>query len=333
MEDLKVLHLVKVGGSSVDKITLTEQEAQAYYDAANELYDMYIEAADHVIENDLFFDLGIPFNLVDVIKKSWDSDVHWHIYGAFLFSGGLDNKPIKLLEFQADTPSKLLQTSQEQLDENSFNEIYEKVSENFKRLITLDDGVELFDERYDNWKILFSSPSDDEEKEKTSRFLQQLADEAGFETGFSYLHEVMFNEDGISDQDGTSYEYWCKNYSWLDIATDEGELATTLTNIMNEQQAIIINPAYTLLFESRGMLKVLKDLYPDSPYLLDASFESFEGAQERSVFGEGEEYANFKKMYQESSTDTYNAKVFFAYEACGLSFLSEEESFIKAHCN
>ncbi len=333
MEDLKVLHLVKVGGSSVDNITLTEQEAQAYYDAANELYDMYIEAADHVIENELFFELGIPFNLVDVIKKSWESDVHWHIYGAFLFSGGLDGNPIKLLEFQADTPSKLLQTSQEQLDENSFNEIYEKVSENFKRLITLDDGVELFDERYDNWKILFSSPSDDEEKEKTSRFLQQLADEAGFQTSFSYLHEVAFSEEGIHDQEGNNYEYWCKNYSWLDIATDEGELATTLTNIMDKQQAIIINPAYTLLFESRGMLKILKDLYPDSPYLLKTSFKSFKASQMRTMFGEGEEYSNFTKIYQEEREDTYNAKVFFAYEACGLSFLSEEESFIKAHCN
>ncbi|HIC12365.1 MAG TPA: glutathionylspermidine synthase [Sulfurimonas sp.] len=330
VEDLKVLRLVEVVVSSVDNIKLSTQEAQAYYDAANELYDMYIEAADHVIDNDLFFELGIPFNLVDVIKKSWESDVHWHIYGAFLFSGGLNNSPIKLLEFQADTPSKLLQTSQEQLGEHSFNEIYEKVSENFKRLITLDDGLEHFDERYDNWKILFSSPSDDEEKEKTSRFLQHLADEAGFQTSFSYLHEVAFNEEGIHDQEGNNYEYWYKNYSWLDIATDEGELATTLTSIMDKQQAIIINPAYTLLFESRGMLKILKDLYPDSPYLLKTSFKSFKDSQMRTMFGEGEEYSNFTKIYQEEREDTYNAKVFFAYEACGLSFLSEEESFIKA---
>lgn len=324
-------HLVqKVVDFSVDNITLTTKEAQAYYDAANELYDMYIEAADHVIDNDLFFDLGIPFNLVEAIKKSWESDVHWHIYGAFIFSGGMNAKPIKLLEFQADTPSKLLQTSQEQLDEKNFNEIYEKVSENFKRLVTLDDGVELFEERYDGWKILFSSPSDDQEKEKTSRFLQHLADEAGFKTDFSYLHEVEFGDEGIHDSNGNNYEYWCKNYSWLDIATDESELATSLTDIMKKQQAIIINPAYTLLFESRGMLKVLKELYPDSPYLLDVSFLEFDGSQERTVFGEGEEYSNFKKIYQEETDDSHNAKVFFAYEACGLSFLNSEQSFIKA---
>jgi len=309
-------------------INLYTNEAQAYYDAADELYDMYIEAADYVIENNLFFDLGIPFNLIDAIKKSWESDVHWHIYGAFKFSGGLNNKAIKLLGFDADTPNGLLQTSQEQLHETQFNEIYEKITQNFKRLITLEDSLDTFEERYDGWKILFSAPSDDEEKIQTSKMLQQMATDAGFKTSFSYLHEVVFSEDGISDANGEEYEYWCKNYSWLNIAIDEAELATTLTNIMNNQQAIIINPAYTILFESLGMLKILKELYPDSPYLLHSSFEAFDGSIERTLFGEGEEYANFKKIYHEETEDEYNAKVFFAYEACGLSFLSESENFI-----
>lgn len=309
-------------------ISIHSRDAQDLYQAANELYDMYIEAGDYVIENDLFFELGIPFNLIDAIKKSWENDVHWHIYGAFLLSGGVNGEPIKLLGFDADTPSGLVETSQEQLEETKFNEIYEKVSENFKRLITLDDGLEHFQERYDGWKILFSAPSDDASKEQTSRFLQHLAQEAGFETSFCYLHEVVFDEDGISDADGNRYEYWFKNYSWLDIATDESELATLLTTIMNNQQAIILNPAYTLLFESRGMLKILKELYPDSPYLLDASFDSFEGSTEHSVYGRVEEYANFKKVYIEETNPKLIAKVFFSYEACGLSFISENESFI-----
>ncbi len=309
-------------------ITVKKTEAQAYYKAVNELYDMYVEAAEYVIENDLFFDLGIPFNLIEIIKKSWENDVHWHIYSAFILTGGLKGQPIKLLGFDADIPQKLLQTSQEQLHDTAFNEIYEMIRENFKRLITLDDGLELFNERYDGWKILFSAPDDDEEKEETSRFLEQLAQEAGFETAFSYLGEVVFDEDGISDSIGNSYEYWCKNYSWLDIATDESELATMLTHTIQEQQAIIINPAYTLLFESRGMLAILKKLFPDSPYLLNASFEKFDGSVERTVFGEGEEFSNFKKLYQEESEDAYNARVFFAYEACGLSFFSAKEDFI-----
>ena len=49
-------------------VEITQQEAEAYYEAANELYDMYVKAAEYVIENNLFFELGIPFNLIDMIK-------------------------------------------------------------------------------------------------------------------------------------------------------------------------------------------------------------------------------------------------------------------------
>lgn len=71
--------------------------------------------------------------------------------------------------------------------------------------------------------------------------------------------------------------------------------------IMKEQQAIIINP--------------------DSPYLLDASFEAFKGSVEKSIFGEGEEYSNFKKIHHEAVEESPASKVFFSYEACGLTFV------------
>lgn len=41
-------------------IEVTEQEAQDYYNATNELYDMYIEAGQYVIDNRLFLSLESP---------------------------------------------------------------------------------------------------------------------------------------------------------------------------------------------------------------------------------------------------------------------------------
>ncbi|MGE4397593.1 MAG: glutathionylspermidine synthase family protein [Sulfurimonas sp.] len=337
-------------------VEITQEEAEAYYNAVNELYDMYTEAAEYVIENNLFFELGIPFNLIDAIKKSWENDVHWHIYGRFDLAGGLDGKPIKLIEFNADTPTSLFETAllqwallkENSLDEESqFNNVYDAIKENFKRLITLFDDTELFDDRYDGWKILFSSIHGNDEEEATTRLLHQIATDAGFNTGFEYLQNVKFDEDGIYDRDDNQYEYWFKLYPWEDIAIDEPELATMLTNIMQNQSAIILNPAYTLLFQSKGMLKILCDLFPDSPYLLKTSFEPLKGVKhvEKSVFGrEGANvkivdsdgsvlheqdgpYGNYKKIYQEyvelncdENKEKYQAGVFFAYEACGLSF-------------
>jgi glutathionylspermidine synthase len=342
-------------------VKISQNEAEAYYTAANELYDMYVEAAEHVIENELFFDLGIPFNLVDAIKKSWESDVHWHIYGRFDLAGGLDDQPIKLIEFNADTPTALFETAmlqwallkQNSMDEEKqFNNVYEAIQNNFKRLVTLFDDTELFDERYDGWKILFSSVEGDDEEEATTKLLQQIATDAGFNTGFEYLQNVKFDDDGIFDADDNQYEYWFKLYPWEDIAHDEPELATTLTNIMQNQNAIILNPAYTLLFQSKGMLKILSDMFPDSPYLLKTSFEPLDGIKhvEKTVFGrEGANtkivdangntleqtdgpYDNYKKVYQEyvefnkdENGAKYQAGVFFAYEACGLSFRKGSE--------
>ena len=341
---------------SDELVEVLPEEAEEYYEAVNKIYDMYVEAAEYVIDNDLFFELGIPFNLIDTIKKSWENDVHWHIYGRFDLAGGIDGKPIKLLEFNADTPTALFESTLLQwallkhnnMDEKQqFNEIYEAITDNFKRLITLFDDPDEFDARYDGWKILFSSISGNDEEEITTKLLQQIATDAGFNTSFEYLENVEFDDNGIYDADGNKYEYWFKLYPWEDIAIDEPELATLLTNIMKNQEAIILNPAYTLLFQSKGMLKILKDLFPDSPYLLDTSFEPLKGKKcvEKPMFGrEGANikilsasndvvksvdgpYDNHKKIYQEYvelpkdvKGNKYQAGVFFAYEACGLSF-------------
>lgn len=336
-------------------IVVSHQEAENYYEAVNELYDMYATAAQHVIDNNLFFELGIPFNLIDMIKKSWENDVHWHVYGRFDLAGGIDGKPIKLIEFNADTPTSLFETALLQWallkfnkmdEEEQFNNVYDAIRDNFRRLITLFDDPENFDERYDGWKILFSCVEGNVEEEVTTRLLQQIATDAGFNTYFEYIQNVQFNDDEISDASGNPYEYWFKLYPFEDIAHDEPELATILTHIMQNQKAILLNPAYTLIFQSKGIMKILCDLFPDSPYLLKTSYEPLHVRQvEKTVFGrEGANtkilstsgevlqandgpYGNYKKIYQEyvefpqdAQGNKYQAGVFFAYEACGLGF-------------
>jgi glutathionylspermidine synthase len=337
-------------------VVISEAEAEAYYEATNTLYDMVVEAAEHVVENNLFHEIGIPFNLVDIIKESWENDVHWHLYGRFDLAGGLDGKPIKLLEFNADTPTALFETAivqwsmlkQNRLEEVSqFNALYESLVDNFKRLVTLEEDVSTFEERYDGWNFLFTSVKGNSEEENTVRLLQHIATEAGYNTEFAYIDEIEFSpEEGVFYQD-KHYELWFKLIPWEDIAMEESDLAMILTQMIKNQKAIIFNPAYTLLFQSKGLLKILWDLYPNHPLLLESSFEPLQGKQQvkKPVFGreggsvsildknaqniesvEGD-YDNHKMVYQaytELVTDTqgqsYQAGVFYAYEACGLGF-------------
>ena len=103
-----VWHTDSDNSSSIsdELVVVSEEEAEAYYEATNELYDMFVEAGEYVIENNLFHELNIPFNLVDIIKESWENDVHWHLYSRFDLAGGVNGKPIKLIEFNADTPDR-----------------------------------------------------------------------------------------------------------------------------------------------------------------------------------------------------------------------------------
>ncbi len=346
---------------SDELVVISETEAEAYYEATNELYDMYVEAAEHVIENNLFHEIGIPFNLVDVIKESWENDVHWHLYGRFDLAGGIDNKPIKLLEFNADTPTALFETAIIQWailkqngleDESQFNALYESLVDNFKRLVTLEEDVSTFEERYDGWNFLFTSVRGNSEEENTVRLLQHIAEEAGFNTEFAYIDDIEFSaEEGIFFNK-ENYELWFKLIPWEDIALEESDLAMLLSNIIKNQKAIIFNPAYTLLFQSKGLLKILWDLYPDHPLLLETSFEPLEAQKqvEKPIFGreggsvtiidennqkvkavEGD-YDSHKMVYQaytelptDSEGQSYQAGVFYVYEACGLGFRKGEK--------
>ncbi|MDD3342073.1 MAG: glutathionylspermidine synthase family protein [Sulfurospirillaceae bacterium] len=337
-------------------VVIDSDEAEAYYQAANTLYDMFVEGAQYVIDHDLFHELNIPFNLVNLIKNSWENEVHWHLYGRFDFAGGVDGKPIKLIEFNADTPTSLYETAIVQwamlkvngMDEaKQFNVLMEALKENFKRLVVLGGDTSEFKNYYDGWKILFSSIRGNIEDENTTRLLQSAANEAGFHTDFSYVDEVSFSGGEGIFKGEENFEFWFKLVPWESIAIEEGDLALLLDEIIAEQKAIILNPAYTLIFQSKAFMKILWDLFPKHPLLLETAFEPLKGQKqvEKRAFGrEGAntiiydvnkevlakvdgEYTNFLPIYQayaelpkDAHGNSYQAGVFFAYEGCGLGF-------------
>jgi glutathionylspermidine synthase len=341
---------------SDELIEVGENQAEAFYDAANDLYDMYLAAAERVIDEQRYAELGIPSNLVSLIEDSWRQQ-DLHLYGRFDLAGGLDGLPIKLIEFNADTPTSLFETSIVQwallkangMDETrQFNNLHEMLKENFRRLITRDKPLEEFAERYGHEKLLFSSVGGHPEDERTVRYLQQIAHEAGFYTDFCYLHEAGFSsEEGVFNRDGQLADFWFKLFPWEDIAADELELTRMLAKMADKGRSRILNPAYTLLFQSKGIMALLSEMFPDSPYLLSTALEPFpgkaqvekkmfgrEGANLRIIDADGHTlaetdgpYQHHKSVYQALATfaqdaagNRYQAGVFFVGEACGLGF-------------
>lgn len=337
-----------------DIVEISEQEADSYAQAANELYEMYIAAGQYIIDNHLFSQLAIPDNLVEMIKYSWENERHLHLYGRFDLSGGTDGQPIKLIEFNADTATCIPETAVVQwahlkangLDDTwQFNSLYDLLKANFERLKELNADLPP--------TLLISTMKDFPEDDTNMQVLGEAAKEAGFEVAHCCIEDVQFSaEEGIyiSDAVGNYYRFnfWFKLVPWEYIAYDEPELMDILTKIVLNEKVIILNPSYTLLFQSKGILKILWDLFPDHSLLLETSDKPLKNKPfcvEKSLFGreganvkilDGNEqimaerdgdYGDYPKIYQDYveflrdyQGNCYQAGVFFAYEAAALGF-------------
>ena len=87
----------------------TAKEVDLLVSATNELEGMTRRAAQYVIENRLYSKMGIPELAVPLIERSWDAEPP-SLYGRFdLMYDGCH--PPKLLEYNADTPTSLLEAA------------------------------------------------------------------------------------------------------------------------------------------------------------------------------------------------------------------------------
>ncbi|QRR02005.1 glutathionylspermidine synthase family protein [Dyadobacter sandarakinus] len=336
-----------------DVVVVSEAQAERFYEAANNLYEMLIEAAQYIIDHNLWQEAGIPSNLIDLIRYSWEDDRHVHLYGRFDLVE-TQAEAVKLIEFNADTATCIPETAVVQWahlrmngldDSEQFNTIYETLVGQFRYIREVNADLDA--------SMLFSTMRDNPEDDANVAILVEAAREAGFDTDFAYVDEVEFSTaEGIYRQDAENgsfvrFDFWFKLVPWEYIGHDEPELAGLLTEIIRSRRAVVLNPAYTLLFQSKYILKVVWDLFPGHPLLLSADTNPVHNTKSVSkvLFGreganvtimdqsgsiteavEGE-YEDQPRIYQEYTnfpTDmagsSYQAGVFYAGEACGLGF-------------
>jgi glutathionylspermidine synthase len=335
-------------------VKVNNDTAVLYYDAATQLYEMLVEAGQYVIDNQLFGELGIPSNLVEMIKHTWEDDRHIHLYSRFDLALQPDGQQVKLIECNADTATCMPETAVVQwaqlrsndLDESSqFNTLHESLVAQFEFLKESNEDL--------TPSVLFSTMRGYPEDDSNVAILMEAAKEAGFDVDFAYVDQVEFTEnEGVflfesEESRFVRFDFWFKLVPWEYIGQDEPALAEILTSLVKNRKVVILNPAYSLLFQSKYILKVLWDLFPYHPLLLQT--ERYVLPHKKSVskvmFGReganvtihekgGEtienregEYGNQKRVYQEYiefPTDvdghSYQAGVFYVGEPCGLGF-------------
>lgn len=340
-------------------VVVEPAQTDAYYEAANELFGMFVVAGQHIIDHNRFAEVGIPENLIDLIKLSWDDDRHLHLYGRFDLAGGVGGQAghdsgIKLIEFNADTATCLPETGVVQYahlkangldDSRQFNSVFETLTVQFEELLAMNPGLQP--------TLLLSAMRDFPEDDANVALIGEAAREAGFDVEFDFIDNVEFSaEEGIFWQNPKNgqfekMDFWFKLIPWESIAKEEPELIQILTEVVKEQRAVVLNPAYTLLFQSKYILKILWELYPNHPLLLETDTKPLshkacvakvlfgrEGANTRILNADGSErvstdgtYADYPIIYQQytefpqdAAGYRYQAGVFYAGEPCGLGF-------------
>ncbi len=255
-------------------VVVSPAEADAYYEAGNQVFTMLVEAGQHVIDTNRFSELGIPDSLIDLIKLSWSDDRHIQLYGRFDFAGGIDGQPIKLIEFNADTATCIPETAVVQYahlrangldEEQQFNSVYETLVEQFRDILLHNEDKQP--------TLLLSAMRGFPEDDSNLAVLGEAAREAGFTVEFEYIDKVEFSVDeGIFKQNPENgqfdkFDFWFKLVPWEYIGHEESDLAHILTEAVRRRQVVILNPAYSLLFQSKYILKILWELYPFHPLL------------------------------------------------------------------
>ena len=240
----------------------TAKEVDLLASATNELEEMTRKAAQHAIDNRLYSKMGIPEPAVPLIERSWEAEPP-SLYGRFdLMYDGCH--PPKLLEYNADTPTSLLEAAVVQwfwLEEthpasDQFNSIHERLIALWKDLTS----------HLPNGRIDFCS-MDDAEDWTTASYLEDTAQQAGLASSIFTIDEIGWDGARFVGPDDRPLSAVFKLYPWEWMVREEfGKYLATADTVWLE-------PPWKMLLSNKGILPVLWELYPGHPYLLAASFD------------------------------------------------------------
>jgi glutathionylspermidine synthase len=336
-------------------LCISEVEVRQYADAASQLYHMYEKAAQHVIDHNLWEEIGIPDNAVEVIQYSWRyRNLHPHLYGRFDLSGIINGRHAKLIEFNADTATVMPETTmiqQEQLafakikEASQFNDFYEHLTQRFAMLPRLHQRAEK--------NILFAHLGHEEDALNTN-VLVSAAVKAGLQPRITTLDQITFSEEegifvDIMRGEYMKFDFWFKLVPWEFIAYEEPDLMAILTKIITKELAVVLNPAYTMIYQSKAIMKILWDLYPNHHLLLKTSHSPSDfrhreyvgkvifgrEGENVEVFNEGGspleinggDFGDYPRIYQafeplpeDRDGDIYQAGIYYAGQPSALSY-------------
>jgi glutathionylspermidine synthase len=235
----------------------TSGEVDTLESATAELERLALAAADHAISHGRHAILGIPETAWPLLVRSWERrepslygrmDLRWDGTG-----------PPKLLEYNADTPTSLYETSVVQWewltcvypDADQFNSIHEA-------LIAAWPGLRLPP------TVHFACTRDSAEDRGNVDYLRDTAMQAGLDAPFLATEDIGWDGRRFLDLGNREIRAAFKLYPWEFMVHD------TFGSHVAAASTRWIEPAWRLLLSGKGILALLWELFPGHPNLLPA---------------------------------------------------------------
>jgi glutathionylspermidine synthase len=234
--------------------------------ATAELWEMSLNAVQHVIDKKLYHKFHIPEWIIPNLEKSWNDD-YPSIYGRFDFA--FKDGQLKLLEFNADTPTSLYEAGIVQwfwlqdFDKNKdqFNSIHEKLIAYWAVL-----------KNYINHgKLHFACVKENLEDLTTTEYLRDCAIQAEIDTKLIFIDDLGWDTqrhvflDLEEEQIRNIFKLY--PYEWL-LSEDFGQ-----NLILDNSNTLWIEPIWKMILANKAILPILWELYPYHPNLLKAYFD------------------------------------------------------------
>lgn len=243
-------------------------QIDAVDDATAELHQMALQAVEQVIAKERLAQFAIPQAFWPLVEESW-REKEFSLYGRFDLSWDGVNPP-KMLEYNADTPTGLVESSVAQWywlqdvfpQADQFNSLHEKLISQWQKLHGDFDAKGL---------LHFACIGDHEEDEGNLAYLRDTAIQAGFATKQLAIEELGWDaaKAEFVDAADVRIDNLFKLYPWEWLCRDDfGK------NLLSRPMRVI-EPAWKMVLSNKAILPVLWEMFPNHPNLLPAFFEAW----------------------------------------------------------
>lgn len=228
------------------------------------LHSMCLEAVENVVTAERFADFALPEWCWEGVAASWKRHDPY-VYGRFdlRYDG---NGPAKMLEYNADTPTTLLEASILQWEwlkatypeDDQWNSIHEQLVARWGQLkARVPDG-----DMYFTW----SRGDTTGEDHVTVGYLQETAAEAGFDTVGLAIEDIGWDAslDCFRDLADQRMQGIYKLYPWEWILTDDFGKHV----VESLPETLWLEPLWKVLLSNKALLAIMWEMYPGHPNLL-----------------------------------------------------------------